>query len=250
MIDALPDLSFMSLCIVGAGLVMAGVVKGATGLGYASCALPFLVYTVGLKIAIAFVLIPAMATNVSMALGNGHLMPTLREFSRLYVAMLPGIALGVWLLGHVDTQLAVMALGVSIISYSLFSLVRPQILLPHALAGALQVPVGLVNGVLTGLTGSQVMPMVPYFLASDLEPKRMVQAINLGVTLASAVMLCGLAISGLAHGSVILASVLAIAPALFGVEIGQRIQQHIPAQALRAAILIVLAVAGVGLIRR
>lgn len=250
MIQALPDLSALSLWIVGIGLIVAGVVKGATGLGYASCALPFLVYTVGLKTAIAFVLIPAMATNVAVALGNGHLIPTLRTFAPLYVAMLPGIAAGVWLLGQVDTKLAVMVLGISIVAYSFLSLVRPQMLLPHGLAAALQVPVGLANGVLTGLTGSQVMPMVPYFLASDLEPKRMVQAINLGVTLASVVLLCSLVFTGLAPHQVLVASTLAIAPALIGVEIGQWIQRRIHAEVLRTAILIVLTAAGAGLILR
>ena len=250
MIEALPELSTASLCAIGLGLVLAGVVKGATGLGYSSCALLFLFYAVGLKTAIVLVLVPAMATNVAVALGNGHLMSTLRGFAPLYVAMLPGIAAGIWLLGHVDTKLAVMVLGVSIIAYAAFSIMRPQILLPHALAGALQVPVGLANGLLTGLTGSQVMPMVPYFLANDLEPKRMVQAINLGVTLASAVLLCGLAFTGIASRATLIASTLAIAPALIGVEIGQRIQQHLRAQALRTSILIVLVAAGAGLILR
>ncbi|MGD9670332.1 MAG: sulfite exporter TauE/SafE family protein [Hyphomicrobiaceae bacterium] len=250
MISSLPGFSALSLCIVGAGLVLAGVVKGATGLGYASCALPFLVYAVGLKTAIAFVLVPAMATNIAVALGNGHLVSTLQRFAPLYVAMLPGIAIGVWLLGHVDTKLAVSVLGGCIIAYSAFSLVRPRILLPRAMAGALQVPVGLANGVLTGLTGSQVMPMVPYFLASDLDPKHMVQAINLGVTLASAVLLCGLAFTGLAQSEILIASTVAIAPALIGVEIGQRMQRYIRAQALRTAILIILAAAGAGLLLR
>jgi uncharacterized membrane protein YfcA len=250
MIQALPELSTASLCAVSMGLVLAGIVKGATGLGYSSCALPFLVYSVGLKTAIAVVLVPAMATNIAVALGNGHLMSTLRGFAPLYIAMLPGIALGLWLLGQVDTKLAVMVLGVSIIAYATFSILRPQILLPGGLAEALQVPVGLANGVLTGLTGSQVMPMVPYFLARDLEPKHMVQAINLGVTIASAVLLCGLAFTGIASRTLLLASTLAIVTALIGVEIGQWIQRRLRAQALRTSILIVLAAAGAGLILR
>src|SRR6185436_20590924 len=49
------------------GLFLAGVIKGTTGLGYSSCALPFLVSAIGLKPAMALVLIPAMATNVSVA---------------------------------------------------------------------------------------------------------------------------------------------------------------------------------------
>ena len=250
MIDALHGLSILSIIVIVTGLLLAGVVKGATGLGYASCALPFLVYAVGLKTAIPFVLVPAMATNIAVALGNGHLMITLRGFAPLYLAMLPGISVGVWLLGTDDTKLAVIKLGDTIIVYSVFSLIRPHVMLPQTLVGALQIPVGLANGVLTGLTGSQVMPMVPYFLASSLEPKHMVQAINIGVTIASAVLLFGLLISGLAPREVLIASILAIAPALVGVELGQRLQPYIRAEALRTAILIILTAAGAGLILR
>ena len=46
------------------GLLIAGFVKGATGLGYATCALPFLVAAIGLKAAIVIVPIPAMAANM------------------------------------------------------------------------------------------------------------------------------------------------------------------------------------------
>ena len=43
------------LALAGLGLFLAGIVKGATGLGYSSCALPFLVSAIGLKPAMALV---------------------------------------------------------------------------------------------------------------------------------------------------------------------------------------------------
>lgn len=246
-----PDgFTLSAIALVGAGLTLAGVVKGATGLGYASCALPFLVYALGLKPAIALVLMPAMATNVAVALGNGHLASTCRTFAPLYVAMLPGIAIGVWLLGVVDAKFAVMLLGLSIIGYVAITLGRPQYLLSQPIARALQIPVGLANGVLTGLTGSQVMPMVPYLLANAMEPQRTVQAINLGVLLASAVLLAGLVASGTAPTALVALSVVAVLPALAGVEIGRRMQRHIAPDALRTLILVVLAIAGAGLMLR
>lgn len=250
MTELLQSVSPMGLALVGLGLLLAGVVKGATGLGYSSCALPFLVYVFGLKTAISIVLVPAMATNVAVALGNGHLAATCRAFAPLYVAMLPGIAAGVWLLTRVDTHVAVMVLGLTILVYVAFSLLRPQIVMPPALASSLQIPVGLTNGILTGLTGSQVMPMVPFFLASDLQPKHMVQAINLGVLLASALMLAGMTTTGIADRNIVLASLFAIVPALAGVELGQRLQHYLAPAALRTAILVILAVAGAGLLFR
>ena len=250
MMELLPGMTAYTIAIVGLGLVVAGVIKGATGLGYSSCALPFLVYAVGLKTAIALVLLPAMATNIAVALGNGHLNETCRTFARLYMAMLPGIALGLWLLAQVDSDIAVRVLGVSIMAYVMFTLTRPQMILPPRLSQALQIPVGLTNGLLTGLTGSQVMPMVPYFLAHDLAPARIIQAINLGVLMASAALAAGLATSGVADGRVLGASVIAIGPALIGVEMGRRLQTHIPAALLKKAILCILAIAGLGLMLR
>ena len=98
MMELLASLNWHSLVALGLGLLLAGVVKGATGLGYSSCALPFLVHALGLTNGIALVLFPAMATNVAVALGNGHLRTTCRDFAALYLAMLPGVAAGIWLL--------------------------------------------------------------------------------------------------------------------------------------------------------
>lgn len=243
-------LETQTLAILAAGLALAGLVKGATGLGYASCALPFLVYAVGLKHAIAIVLLPAMATNVAVALGNGYLRETCRRFAPLYLAMLPGIAIGAALLAWIDATIAVTLLGASIVAYALFALLQPGLHLPPRLVGALQIPVGFSNGVLTGLTGSQVMPLVPYVMAASLDPQRAVQAINLGVMLASAVLLAGLLAAGLIELPMLLLSALAIAPALIGVEIGRRITPNLATPAFRSMVLIVLLLAGLGLLAR
>lgn len=238
------------LGLIALGLALAGVVKGATGLGYSSCALPLLVYALGLKQAIAIVLMPAMATNIAVALGNGHLLETCRRFAPLYVAMLPGIALGIALLFSIDQRVAVLILGSTIVGYSLFAIARPAVSLPAGTARVLQAPVGFVNGVLTGLTGSQVMPLVPFVMALNLDPARLVQAINLGVLLASLVLAAALLATGAVGETLLTASVAAIFPALIGVEIGQYLRRFLPAEHFRLVVLLVLLVSGVGMLMR
>ena len=76
-------LDFWSVAIAIGGLFLAGVLKGATGLGYASCALPFLVVAIGLKPAMALVVIPAIATNIGVAVTTAHLLQTVRTFAGL-----------------------------------------------------------------------------------------------------------------------------------------------------------------------
>lgn len=243
-------IELQAITIVAAGLFLAGVIKGATGLGYASCALPFLVYAIGLKPAIGLVLAPAMATNVVLAFANGHLRETCLGFAPLYAAMLPGIAAGMSLLLLVDTRIAVAALGVTIIAYALFALATPGWRLSMRSVRALQMPVGAINGLVTGLTGSQVMPLVPYFMATGLDAPRTVQAINLGVTLASSAMLAGLIYSEAVAQPILAISIAAIVPALAGVEVGQRLRGRLPEERIRTAILVVLLLSGLGLLLR
>ena len=236
--------------LAGLGLFLAGVVKGATGLGYSSCALPFLVSAVGLKPAMALILVPAMATNVTVAFTTGHFVETARRFANLYIAMLPGIAVGVCLLVWIAQSVAVRTLGIIVMLYALMTLVRPQILMSQVAERVLQIPTGFANGVLTGLTGSQVMPLFPYMMSLNLDPNRMVQAINLAVSIASVFLAVGLFSAGIMTPGLMGASVLAILPALAGVEIGSRIRAHIPASQFRSVVLYVLLATGLLLLVR
>ncbi|PPD30893.1 MAG: hypothetical protein CTY20_01860 [Hyphomicrobium sp.] len=238
------------LSLAGLGLLLAGVVKGATGLGYASCALPFLVMTFGLKPAMGLILIPAMATNVSVALSTGHVLSTTRRFGVLYAAMLPGIALGLWLLLLVDSRIATALLGSVMIVYAIMALARPAFEIPHRWQQTLQAPTGFLNGVMTGLTGSQVMPLFPYILALRLEPARSVQAVNLAVVIATVVLGTGMAASGILTSPILAMSIAAVIPALIGAAIGNRLRALLPAESFRTIALSVLLAMGLGLLIR
>ena len=238
------------LALAGLGLFLAGIVKGATGLGYSSCALPFLVSAIGLKPAMALVVVPAMATNVTVACTAGHFFETSRRFASLYLAMLPGIAIGVYLLVWINQAIAVQALGTIIIAYVLLTAFRPQMSLPQALEHLLKVPTGFMNGVLTGLTGSQVMPLFPYMMALNLDPGRLVQAINLAVLLASLLLAVGLLAAGIMTPQLLAISVLALAPALAGCQLGARARKYIPVEQFKSIVLFVLLVTGALLVLR
>ena len=112
------------------------------------------------------------------------------------------------------------------------------------MARVLLIPVGALNGVLAGLTGSQVIPLVPFMLALDLDPAKAVQAINIGVLLASAVLAIGLIAAGIMTPALLHLSVLAIVPALLGVGLGSGIRRKLPAARFRDAVLIVIGGSG------
>jgi uncharacterized membrane protein YfcA len=242
------DLAHIALAALG--FLLAGVIKGTTGLGYSSCALPFLVSAVGLKTAIVMLVIPAMLSNVLVMFNTGHLRETLNRFWPLYAATIPGIVVGIGMLVWIDQRIATRTLGILTIVYATLALTRPSLALPEGLERPLQIPVGVLNGFFTGLTGSQMMPLLPYMLALKLDPDRLVQANNVTVTLASAFLATGLFVSGLMTWPILGLSFAAVVPALVGVQFGSRARRYIPVASFRVIVLVLLVIIGLMLAAR
>lgn len=243
-------LDLWSVALAICGLFLAGILKGATGLGYASCALPFLVVAIGLKPAISLVIIPAVATNVGVAITTAHLLETARTFARLYISIVPGVVVGIGLLHWVDQAAAVQVLGVSILGYVALALSKPNLSLPRQWQATLQVPTGFANGVLSGMTGSQVMPLFPYMMSLHLSADRMVQAVNLAVLVTSLVLTVGLLSSGIMSLNMLMLSIVAIVPALLGVSVGSRARGLISERQFRTTVLMVIGALGLLLLVR
>ncbi len=236
--------------IAVSGLFFAGIIKGATGIGYSSCALPFLVASLGLKEAIVLIVAPAMASNIAVLFTTGSLKRSFQKFWPLYLATLPGTLCGVLLLALVDRRIPAQILGVVICAYTILALLRPALSISPRHARAAQVPVGLLNGFFTGFTGSQVMPLMPYMLALNLEPKLFVQAVNVAVVIASVFLGIALWLADMMSAPALSLSIAAIAPALLGVHLGSWARRHIPAPQFKSIVLAVLFLIGFSLTLR
>ena len=232
------------------GLFLAGEIKGVTGLGYSTCALPFLVAVFGLKEAMAIVLLPAMATNITVAISAGHFAEVTRRFSRLYLSMVPGILVGVSLLTWLSQVVAVKFLGMTILIYSLWALLKPSFFITQEAEKLMAIPVGFINGIVTGLTGSQVMPLFPCIMALSLETTELVQAINIAVMGSSVLLMAAFIFSGTMTSVTTAFSVIAIAPTLAGVKVGNGLRLLIPSQGVRKIALYTLTLSGVLMLMR
>lgn len=232
------------------GLFFAGIIKGATGIGYSSCALPFLAATLGLKAAIVLLVVPAMASNIAVLFTTGSLGRALKRFWPLYLSTLPGVLGGTALLMWVDKRLPTQILGAMVAAYAVQAWLKPAFVLQPKIAEAAQVPVGLLNGLLTGFTGSQVMPLMPYMMSLRLDARLFVQAVNIAVVIASVFLAFGLWVAGAMPALDFGLSILAAAPALAGVQLGNWARGHIPSAHFRTIVLGVLLVSGISLLAR
>jgi uncharacterized membrane protein YfcA len=227
-----------------AALALAGVVKGAAGIGFSTTALPLLALTIGLKSAMPLVILPSLASNFLVMADAAPLRETFRAYAPLYAASLPGIALGLVLLRAADPSAAGGVLGAVLATYAALSLGGVAPVLSATRARLLRIPVGAATGLVNGLTGSQVMPLVPFLLSTGVAPGVFVQASNISFTISSLAMIVGLASIDLLTWPVAALSAACVVPGSLGVLLGNRIRRAMPVRAFRVLVLLVLLAMG------
>ncbi|MEZ5926051.1 MAG: sulfite exporter TauE/SafE family protein [Hyphomicrobiaceae bacterium] len=236
------------IALAALALLAAGIVKGVTGIGYSTTALPLLALSIGLKTGMPLVLLPSISSNILVMRDAGGFREAAGRFWPIYVAVLPGLMLGLLVLPEVDDHLAAAVLGGVLAAYAGFMLVRGPWTMPERMASLAKGPVGLATGFFNGLTGSQVMPLVPYLLSAGLTPALFIQASNISFTMSSLVMLVGLARIGLLGWWELGLSLAGILPALLGVAVGNVLRRRLAAETIRTLVLGALVAMGFALI--
>jgi hypothetical protein len=114
--------------------------------------------------------------------------------------------------------------------------------------GWLKPVIGGVNGVITGLTGVYVFPSVPYMQALGVPRDTLVQAMGVMFSICTLALAAALATNALIPSDAGLMSVAAVAPALAGMAVGQRLRRRLSEAAFRRLLLLALLAIGVYLL--
>ena len=219
-------------------------------MGFATICLPIIALGMGLEVALPLVLVPSLASNIIVQIEVGHFRESVRRFWPMVVAAMIGVVIGLLLLIWMEARAAAAALGVVLLVYGLFALKTPNMALPPHLEKPLGPVTGLTTGVINGLTGSQLMPLLPYLMALHLDRDRFVQAINCSFTASSIVMAIGLSKIGLMNMETALISTVGIIPVWIGVEFGGYIRRRLSSELFRKLVLYMLMASGVLLLAR
>ena len=232
------------LLLIAAVFLLAGFVKGTVGLGLPTVALALLTATVGLKEAIALMLIPAIATNIFQAL-NGPFFKIL--IRRLWLFLLP-VVFGTWagagVLARGDAGVLAALLGIVLIVYAGLSLTMLQVPPPGRWERQLNPIVGLISGVMTGLTGSFVVPGSLYLQALNMPREQLVQALGISFALVTLALFTALGSHGVVTVELSLVSTVAVIPAGLGMTVGTRLRHRISEKLYRRVFFIALLIMG------
>lgn len=234
----------VTLLTIAATFLLAGAVKGVIGLGLPTVSLALLTVTVGLPNAMALLLIPSFVTNLWQAVAGGNGIAILRRIWPFLLAATATVWLGAIALTRVDLALLSALLGALLIAYSATSLAGFRLAIATRREVWLGPLAGTANGILTGMTGSFVVPGVLFLQAIGLPRDMLVQAMGIlftASTLALAVALQGNDLLTRELGTL---SAAALLPAIIGMAVGQRIRQRLSEQLFRRVFFIGLLALG------
>lgn len=243
-LSTLFDFSNLPLVPIVLTFLLAGVVKGIVGFGMPLVTVALLTLFLGLPTAMALMIVPAALTNYWQAIAGGGSWSVFKRIWLFLLIVCATIPVGTLALVYVNLTLLSAFLGVIMIIYALISLrgfemqIAPSYRL-HSTTGF-----GIANGLVTGMTGTSVMPGVIYLRGIGLEGTSLLQAMGMLFGLSVTALGPALSQSGFMTPQLFTLSCLALVPAIGGMQIGQAIRTRLPVPVFRKIFLGALAALG------
>jgi len=229
--------------------LIAGAVKGVTGMGLPTVAMGVLGTLMLPAEAASLLILPSFVTNVWQLVAGPRLGALVRRFWLMMAGIVIGtVAAASFIAG--GGGWAVTGLGAALTLYAASGLLSWHFSVAPRHERRLSPVIGVVTGLVTGGTGVFVVPAVPYLQALDLKKEDLVQALGLSFTVSTVALAIGLARENAFALNNIASSLFAVVPALLGMWIGQRIRGRISPTTFRRWFFICMLALGLQLLLR
>jgi uncharacterized membrane protein YfcA len=222
-----------SIALIACIFLLAGWVKGVVGMGLPTVAMGALGLVMQPVQAAALLVVPSLVTNVWQYLAGPAVGGIARRLATMLLLVCVGTAVGIQFLTSGVSRWPSIALGAVLGAYGLLGLFLPRLSVSTRSESALSPAIGIITGVLTGATGVFVVPAVPYLSALGFTKEELIQALGLSFTVSTIALAVGLGVSGSYSQGLVLASLVAVVPALAGMFVGQATRHRIEPVAFR-----------------
>lgn len=242
------DLEFLALSCLA--LFIAGTVKGVIGFGVPTVSIAILSLFAEVSSVWPVIAMAALITNVWQAVNGPYLRELLFRFASLLSVSAIVTVASYFIIGIRFPSLTLLVLGAVLFLYALSQLLHFR-LTPEVSNEKRSSPVvGFVQGIATGISGTFIVPMLPYLRDRKLDRERLVQTLGISFTTSSIAFGLALSINGQFTVAVTSMSLIAVIPAIIGMIVGRRIRFKLPEVMFERIFLICLLLASVNLIFR
>jgi uncharacterized membrane protein YfcA len=243
-------MSVADIAAITAIFLIAGVVKGVSGLGLVTLAMGLLALIMHPADAAVLLLIPTIVTNLWQLFSGSTLRALTRRFWTLLMCIVIAAIPATAFLTGAHAGLVLGFLGAVLTLYTAITLWGVEFRVTKEQERWLSPLIGLVTGLTGGATGVFVMPVAPYLQSLHLGRDALVQSLALSFTVSVIALAIGLFREGAIQASPMLLvySLATLAPALAGVVIGQALRTRITETLFRAVFLTGLLLLGLYLV--
>jgi len=233
------------ILMIAVAFIVAGIAKGAIGIGLPPIAVGLMTLAVPLEDSLAIMTIPTLTTNVWQAIYGRGLLRLFRRFWTLALTATITLLIVAATLHQLGSPKATAWLGVMLVVYSTIALLawRPRV--SREAERWMNPVMGAASGFVAGITGIAAVPFLPYMQSLEINKDDLVQA--LGILFIFLIGALGIALlrQGAFDATNVIGGVAAIVPTSIGVWLGQKSRNALSPEMFRRVFLIGLL--GIGL---
>lgn len=258
-----PAMETLMLAATALVFVVAGAVKGVTGMGLPTVAVGLLGLLMPPGAAAALLVVPSLATNVAQCFGAHTAMLVRRLWPAWLMLMLVTVcvplpsmpadaadAAGAAAAASPPVDGLRLALGIVLIGYGLWGLSGARLPQPPERSGWLSAGVGALTGLVTAATAVFVMPMAPYLQSMRLPREALVQGLGLSFTVATVALALRLQREAALFDVGVAPMLVALVAAFVGLGLGSRLRGRLGGAGFQRAVQSVFVLLGLAMLLR
>ena len=241
-------MDFQLLTILVAAFFAAGFVKGIVGMGLPTVSLVLLCIIFDISAAMALLLAPSLLTNLWQTYGSSNVFQLFKRLWPLYSCSAVTVALGVYGFTFLEAVYAEQLLGFVLTIYATLSIFGLRLTVQEQQTSLFAGVAGVFTGILTGLTGSFVVPSIMFLQAIRLSVAEFIQATGLLFSLLTLSLGFSLYIAERLTIEISTLSLAGVIPAFIGMFFGYQIRTRLKVEKFRLLLNICLLVMGIKLL--
>jgi uncharacterized membrane protein YfcA len=228
--------------------IAGGLIQGLTGFGSALVTIPLATYFVPLPFALAVFAIVDFVNGLRLGLENPR-NAVVAEVARMVPLMVAGVATGATLLVNLPRSASLLALGVFVLAYALYSLSRRGKL--AVVSRHWSYVAGFCGGLSGTLFGAGGPPYAIYLSHRALSKEQFRATLTLNTIFSIGVRLAAFALTGLlSQDGVWITAAAAIPAGLGAIWVASRIFHRISREAVMRGVAVLLLASGASLVAR
>jgi uncharacterized protein len=205
---------------------------------------------VDVKTAVAVLVVPNLVMDALQLRRQGPIGDAPRRLAPLLGFTILGTIIGTKLLVALSARAVTLILGVFVLAFVALDLMRLAPRVPPGWERRLAAPVGLVSGIMGGVTNAPGTALALYFVALGMDKREFVRSIAFTFLVVKSAQLATLGWYGLFGWHLVLSTLGLTVAALAGFGLGVRLQDRLDQRAFNRAVLVFLAALGVWLVVR